>query len=103
MEGRGKEEASRDRMEMGYSILHPWFIRHTISSLIYWLGAQKKVCIRARHSKGTTLHNFETFLIYSLLPRMVLSITFGDTGGFCEIKLGECGKQISQGQCSVFQ
>lgn len=34
MEGRGEEEASRDRMETGYSIK-----THNFRSLICWLGA----------------------------------------------------------------
>lgn len=93
MDGRGEEEASGDGMETGCSILHMWFIRHTINSLICWSGAQKKVCLRARHSRRITLHNFEMFMIYLPLPPMVLSITFGGIGEFCEIKLRECGKQ----------
>lgn len=96
--GEVKRKHLGDRVETGYSVLHMWFIRHIIRSLICWLGAQKKVCIRARHSPS---HNLEMFMVYSFLPPTVLSITFGGIGGYCEIKLRECGKQKSQGQCSV--
>lgn len=102
--GKVKRDHIGDRIENSFAFAE--FIRHTMSSLIGWPGAQKKVQNRTRNFKRTTLHNFQMFLVHLSSPSTIFIMTFGGLGGFCELIFENVERKDLRGECNtsvVFQ